>query len=657
MTGADSLLCETKKQMKKFWIDFRKAVPTILFFLVSFYGVIFFFGTQYLLLVSVVTTTFKLNFQKHFCWRVMLSLGAEQIAVCILAFAASRNLVLCLLMNGIVPFLLVFLRTTRFNQRGYFVNAMVFVFLQLRPIKASQFLPQIGVYMCLLALFIVSAGVRSFFYEKRNEYAEVRRGLGTISEWFSAISKGKQLKETSVEMSVVQSRFYAGTGMNRGTAKGTVSAPYLFMLLFQRTAYFVLDYLQNHHDISEADREVFEKMAGYLNRVKEGLNSSDNETMIQEAGELLGEIDDVSERFTVYLRNFLHQLAMALQLVTIESEKKVYRGIKWSRYIREKKARMHPEQFEMRFAFRLSLVLMVSFGVSRCLNITHSYWLPLNAFLLVQPMYEDSTRRLKNRIIGTLAGSAVIFLILQHMTSTTGHFLLAAVMISFMYSFVPGSIPQVTFSTGFALTLTSLSLDNTTAIELRIIYVLAAVVLVLAANKFCFPTSMYGQFKFNIREMIHMQKDYLEFLTISCQRQIDYVLMGDALAQFNLTYGQAMEYIMKNKNEESEEYRELLNVLWRMVAEIEQMIFYVTAEHVEKGELEEIEQFSADMQRELRKAGGLAAEETDVRKESCEEKIVIERLMWKYKTNMRQLEKICEKNPSLRKHFQRSLSK
>ena len=108
-----------------------------------FYGVIFLFGTSYLLLVSVATTTFKLNYQKQFCFKAVLSLGVEQLVLCVLAFAAQQSMLLCVLLNGLVPFLLVFLRTTRFNQRGYFINGMVFVFLQLRPVDKEGLLPQL----------------------------------------------------------------------------------------------------------------------------------------------------------------------------------------------------------------------------------------------------------------------------------------------------------------------------------------------------------------------------------------------------------------------------------------------------------------------------------------------------------------------------------
>lgn len=55
-----------------------------------------------------------------------------------------------------------------------------------------------------------------------------------------------------------------------------------------------------------------------------------------------------------------------------------------------------------------------------------------------------------------------------------------------------------------------------------------------------------------------MEYSYLDFLNIGSLRPIDYEIMCDALAQFNLTYGQAMEYLTKNPSAEMECYRSLL---------------------------------------------------------------------------------------------------
>ena len=45
----------------------------------------------------------------------------------------------------------------------------------------------------------------------------------------------------------------------------------------------------------------------------------------------------------------------------------------------------------MRFAMRLSIVMTITCGLSFLLTYTRSYWIPLNAFILLQPSYEDSS--------------------------------------------------------------------------------------------------------------------------------------------------------------------------------------------------------------------------------------------------------------------------
>lgn len=630
-----------KKRLKVLGCNIWKAVPVILFFIILFYGVIFFLGTQYLLLVSVATTVFKVNFQKPLRFREILSIVAEQMLMCILAFVATLNLPFSILLNAIVPFFLVVMRSTRFNQRGYFGNAMGFVFLQLRPVGWAGFEPQVKSYALILVYLMVALFVAVLVRGKRREHQAVKEGFKIAAGRFRSLSAGIRIRGISTQMAGIQNSFHGtpeGTGIG-----GNRSTPYIFALLFQRTAYFILDYMQMKDAFSEADKILFVKMADYLDEVSLGLNSQDNEVLIQKAGELLNETDEASERFQSYTRDFLHLLVMGLKLITAKRFKAGRYGLDWRRFWKEKRDRLRPEQFEMRFALRLSIVLTVSFLICRLVDVSHSYWVPLNAFLLVQPMYEESTKRLKNRVIGTILGSVVVHFAMMYLHGTTEHFALATVMVSFMYSFVPGSVPQALFSTGFALTLASLTLTSTTAIELRIMYVIVAVVLVLLANRFCFPTSMFGQFRFNVMEVMHMQNNYLNFLLIGSQRTIDYGVLSDALAQFNLTYGQAMEYLSKSVDDKMESYRGMLNVLWKMVSEVEQMVFYMTTEEVSIGEKESIKGFVSYMKDVLKPHDNALASFG-----SAEISPYLEHLMVKYQDNVKKLQEMYKAYPELK---------
>lgn len=50
-------------------------------------------------------------------------------------------------------------------------------------------------------------------------------------------------------------------------------------------------------------------------------------------------------------------------------------------------------------------------AVNAFVNVTHAYWIPLNAFLLLQPDYEESAHRMKTRPIGTIIGCCVEYLV------------------------------------------------------------------------------------------------------------------------------------------------------------------------------------------------------------------------------------------------------
>lgn len=64
----------------------------------------------------------------------------------------------------------------------------------------------------------------------------------------------------------------------------------------------------------------------------------------------------------------------------------------------------------------------------------------------------------------------------------------ALIMISLMYCAKPGTWNQPIFSTCYALTMASMTMNSTIAITLRLLYLGAAVAIVFLVNRFFFPT-------------------------------------------------------------------------------------------------------------------------------------------------------------------------
>ena len=113
------------------------------------------------------------------------------------------------------------------------------------------------------------------------------------------------------------------------------------------------------------------------------------------------------------------------------------------------------------------------------------------------------------------------------------------------------------------------------AIELRIFYVVIAILLVLAINKFFFPMSMGWQFKYNFQQIFHMHHVYLRILENALSNPLNYSIICDAQMQYHLIHNQVLDYLKKNDTEENKYYKKLLSISWRMVSEMEQILFLV----------------------------------------------------------------------------------
>lgn len=629
-------------------MEFRKrfldALPVIVFFLLLFYTVVFSVGTNYALIVSITTTAFKVNFKKKMDLPGIFLLLCSQIIICVLAFLATLNIPLCVILNGIVPFVLIYLQSSQFNQKGYFVSAMTFIFLQLRPVGWDGILSLLGIMALASGCLVVGLLLYSAFHKKTTDYTAVKKGIMLLSQDFCEMSGGNAephgLQENILQIqATLHRRVYSNRDLIYLTRyEGEIH--YMFALMFQRAAYYILDFGESIDENTENNRKIFYRLGIFLNKVNDTMNTADNSEIIKEAESLMKETSGLTERFATFLRNFLRLLIMALKGMT-EVENKPHPQWKLPvnlRPISGLRASMRLNQFEVRFALRLSMTAVISFLVVRFTNSEHSYWLPLNAFLLLQPMYEESAYRIKTRLFGSSIGCLLSYFALMLFSGITGHLIFATVMITLMYCSTPGKWVQPIFSTSFALSLASLSIGSTAAVEFRLLYLGLAIGLVFFINRFFFPTSAKGQFKFNIRELFRIQDSYMSMLETSLLHSIDSLVLSDSLVHFHLLQDEIRKYADKNcKKEEQRAIRSMTLLMWRMLAEAEQMIVFI-----QRGELAEekrgaVLQFSHTMRRCFEK--GISPKQ-EILSLPCTESPFFDVLEQHYYCNLNELQKL-----------------
>ncbi|WP_418548722.1 FUSC family protein [Hungatella sp.] len=573
---------KTKSILAALRSKFMAALPIILFFLFLFYSTILLFGISYSILVSVVTILFKVNYRKSFTVRQLMVLVGTQFLMALLSFFASLSLPLCILLNLIVPFLLVFLQTSQFNQLGYFANAMCFVFLQLRPVGREGLALQMAALAYGLAVLTIVLFFCSLRNKKNDHFSPAKRGLLLLADALRAQIEPKahateQGKPSDSPASgqaepifPILQGLYGEAYKSRGltyvvSPRGKIQ--YMFALLFQRAVYFLTNPYQASM-LSDPNRhDLLERLAQYMETA--GTDGFEQEELVRTGSELLAEVEECDEIPCIFIQNFLRLFLLILDNIRQDGGKQSSHGWKLPSYRRPLKklfGQIKADTFETRFALRLSAVLTIGFAYSMISQANHGYWLVLNAFLLLRPMYEESATRIKTRFIGTLAGCLILQLLLPLFHGTGWHFLLATFMAVGLYMETAGTWQQALFSTCFALTLTTLALPQMLAAELRILYVVSAMVLVLLVNRFVFPTHQKGQFRYNLYQLFHIHHVYLRLLESSLAAPLDYGVICDVQIHYHLIHDQIIQYLKKAGSEDSAFIKKLLWISWHMIS-------------------------------------------------------------------------------------------
>ncbi|MCH1950284.1 FUSC family protein [Enterocloster sp. OA13] len=596
---------------------FMEALPIILFFLFLFYSVILIFGISHVILVSVVTILFKINYRRYMTARQLMGLVGTQFLMAFLSFLATLNLPLCILLNLTVPFLLVFLQSSQFNQLGYYTGAMCFTFLQLRPVGWQGLAMQMAALAYGLAVMTAVLYFHSRRSRKGDDFALAEKGLLLLAAELQSAAGPvpEDGKKSADSLFPILQGLYKEAYKSRGltkvvNARGRIQ--YMFALLFQRSVYFLTNPYQERTLADESCRGILLRLARYMETMgkegfqqggsKDGRNGCSkgyrdglsSEAFSKQGKELLAEAAGREEAPYIFVRNFLGLLLLILENLRRIDENVPSPGWKlpvYRRPVRRLFCHMRTDTFETRFALRLSVVLTAGFAYSMMSQANHGYWLALNAFLLLRPMYEDSASRMKSRFIGTMAGCLLLQLLLPLFHGTGWHFVLATVMAVGLYMETAGTWQQALFSTCFALTLTTMALPQTLAAELRFLYVVIAILMVLAANRFFFPTSLKSQFTYNLNQLLHIHQVYLRLLGRSLKMPLDYGVICDIQIHYHLVHDQIQEYLKKAGHEKEGFIREMLWISWYMVSEAEQMLYLINSRKISSMDNEQMDDY------------------------------------------------------------------
>lgn len=143
-----------------------------------------------------------------------------------------------------------------------------------------------------------------------------------------------------------------------------------------------------------------------------------------------------------------------------------------------------------RHAVRVSVATIVGYIISKFLPFGHGYWILLTIIVIVKPTYSLSKKRNYERLLGTISGAIIGFLILYFVRGNTALFVIMLFLMTGTYSFLRSNyLVSVIFMTPYILLLFHLLYQNNiqTVLTDRIIDTAIGSVIAFFANFLLVP--------------------------------------------------------------------------------------------------------------------------------------------------------------------------
>ena len=578
------------------------AAPTVIFFITSFWLTVALFGLDHVMPVSCYTALFNSRCRKYNPPRQY----ARFFGVTLLCLAGARlatsHVLLCMAVNLVMPFLLVFIRSSQLNPRRYFPYMMLFLFLELRPEMLDNMPLQLASLMFSCALLSVALLICArLFHKDSDNVAQLHKNIRRLADDLNYMAEHGIDSRARSELLALKREFsaHAYTAREDSSASDLLINLYdMFAALAHRTAYLTGSTAW-HTDGDCPHASYLRELANLTAAADRILNAQDNSILIRRARELLGRAGEIENaRFRIFYKSYLHMFLLLLRDAADPTHDRWHLSPVNQIRIAQLRKRPSLDSFELRFTIRCAAVLVISCTTSLAFDVDHLYWFPLTAFLLMQPYPSESLRRMRTRTIGTALGCVVVHGLSMLHLPYAGVMMLGMAFIALLYCSKPGSTIMAFFATVYALSMASLSIGDQYATFMRLACLAAAVVLDFGVDRLVVPTSDRRLFLANMRQLFDLIDGYWEIVRLSLREPMEVAVPCEALLHFQMVHGQAAHYAQGLPDSTPEERglkdaaNHALFCAWELVCELEQLELLVLSEDVSENEKADLDRFA-----------------------------------------------------------------
>ena len=429
------------------------------------------------------------------------------ILMTILGTIAGLNIYSSAILNLIIPFLLVMFFSDELSPSNYFIYGLFFTLMQINYPITLDILPSriLATLYGLLILLLFNLVMQKF--RKKEKYIPIiKNGFEMIIKKINLILDNKLEESKPLEISTITTKLneclYIDIISKNEILTGKDQLYFQFSILLENINNILNKVSENANTLSDNNKNYLKELANILNLNINNSTNSDNELLIST---IINFLNNNSYDDSIINNDFKYSLSKLLNILqNYNSKNKI--NIQESLHLKliKIKRSFNLDSCYFRFAIKISLTLAIGFTISHFIPFANAYWLPITAFAIMRPYYEDTKTRIYYNFFGVLLGAILFLLIFRHIPSA---FQLIFMIIIFCTLFsINNEILRSSVGCQLALVLSITDLSTTAFIGMRILMVLLAIIITWLIDKFILNTKNFDGIKNNINGILYKDR-------------------------------------------------------------------------------------------------------------------------------------------------------
>lgn len=456
------------------------------------------------------------------------------LVLCIGATIAAANPILGLIINIIIIFGIVYQTVENYRSPLYYPFVLSYIFLLMSSPASYIQLPGrlisivVGsVYILLVQLILnrnrfkkTIIGTRhGMIYNLKNQINNVLN--------YKDVDKSIKNQMHDLVYTIVKtiddskSRRKYITDENKGLLE--------IALLLEELSNFLVEF--NYKDvISEQWKDILIKLNDILDLIEKYYSNSieDKDTI---RNQISLAVDNLSKNevngLTKNLTKILKNLSNYLKLTEKRTDKSQW---KKDSIIKNSIKKLDIKSFEFKFAIKLSLSVSLVIFFTDMFNITYGRWIVFPMIAIIQPYYDNTLTKAKNRIVGTVIGM-ILFIILFSMIKSPS----ARMNLTIIASYIGVFMTKYQYTTSVvaisALGASAMKGGGVDILFYRLIFAIIGCVLAMIVNRYILYykikhsiydlTEEYNSLSSKIRELKNTKEDNYKYNLIIKRRLIE----------------------------------------------------------------------------------------------------------------------------------------